>query len=200
MSKLVPVLLVAAIALCGCATRPQAVFYLVPDPEGNVGEVTVTNASGEVVLSQANESVAAPGADKAFRDSRLLDDASIEKRFGETLSALPERPKGFEIYFGSGESALSPEAHAVLAEVLKEVGARDSHDISLNGHTDRVGDAASNMYLSVQRATSVEDWLVENGVPAAFLTIEYYGESKPLVPTADDVAEPKNRRVEVVVR
>ena len=83
---------------------------------------------------------------------------------------------------------------------LAEVRRRDSHDISLNGHTDRTGEADWNMKLSLERANAVKVLLVEQGVSADYLTIEYYGESKPVIPTEDNVSEPKNRRVEVVVR
>ena len=56
------------------------------------------------------------------------------------------------------------------------------------------------MNLSLERANEVRRMLVDQGVSAEYLNIEYYGESKPLVQTEDNVSEPKNRRVEVVVR
>ena len=55
------------------------------------------------------------------------------------------------------------------------------------------------MNLSLERANEVRRMLVDQGVSAEYLNIEYYGESKPLVPTEDNVSEPKNRRVEVVL-
>jgi outer membrane protein OmpA-like peptidoglycan-associated protein len=56
------------------------------------------------------------------------------------------------------------------------------------------------MELSVRRADTLKELLVKSGVREEYIQIEYYGESKPIVPTEDNVDEPLNRRVEVVVR
>lgn len=192
----IPLLVLAA----GCATTPEASFYLVPDPDGKVGEVTVTNDAGTVVLSQANETVDAPSQDKALTAPREAGSEEIQAKFGETLSIMPPPPKGFNVYFGSGSSQIDAESAGIAEQVMAEVKIRDSRDISLNGHTDRVGDNASNMKLSLERADTVKKLLLEAGILPEYIQIEYYGESKPVVKTEDEVDEPLNRRVEVVVR
>ena len=193
-------LVAAAVCLTGCVTQPRATFYLVPDPTGHVGEVTVTNKAGSVTLTERNETVAALRDDKAFSASRQATAGEIETKFGDALAVMPPPPVGFNIYFDSGSSALNAESKGVKGEVLAESKKRDSRDISLNGHTDRAGDSDLNMRLSLDRATRVRELLLEQGVRPEYISIEYYGESKPVVPTADNVSEPKNRRVEVVVR
>lgn len=184
----------------GCATKPQASFYLVPDPEGHVGEVTVSNQAASVTLNKANETVAAPREDKAFSESRVATSEEIQGKFADALAIVPPPPRGFSIYFDSGSSNVNAESRPILEQVLAETRQRDSHDISLNGHTDRTGEADTNMKLSLDRANAVKALLVEQGIKPEYMTIEYYGESKPVVPTEDNVDEPKNRRVEVVVR
>ncbi len=186
--------------LAGCATTPQARFYLVPDPEGKVGEVTLTNKAGSVVLNKANETVDAPGGDQAFTDARQADTKEIEETFGDAFMVMPLPPRGFNIYFDSGSAKIKPASEGLVAEVLAEDRKRDSRDVSLNGHTDRVGDKAANMELSLRRADTVKTLLMKAGVLEEYIQIEYYGESKPIVPTKDNVDEPLNRRVEVVVR
>ncbi|HQE81491.1 MAG TPA: OmpA family protein [Candidatus Hydrogenedentes bacterium] len=191
------------ILLCvaaGCAKTPRANFYLVPDPEGRVGEVTVTNQAASVTLNKANETVAAMRVDQAFKESRMATSEEIETKFGDALALVPPPPKGFNIYFHTDSSKVDADSLPMFEQVLAEVRQRDSHDISLNGHTDRTGEADWNMKLSLERANAVKVLLVEQGVSADYLTIEYYGESKPVIPTEDNVSEPKNRRVEVVVR
>lgn len=194
------VMLTLAVLTAGCATKPKASFYLVPDPEGKVGEVTVTNKAGSVTLNKANETVGAPSEDKAFLPSRQADSGEIQTKFGEALTLMPPPPKGFNIYFDTGSSNVNKESKGIVEQVLEESKKRDSRDISLNGHTDRLGDAAVNMRLSLDRAKKVKELLLKQGVREEYISIEYYGESKPIVPTADNVSEPKNRRVEVVVR
>ena len=132
--------------------------------------------------------------------SREATSEEIQTKFGDALAIVPPPPKGFNIYFDSGSSNVKSDSQAILDQVMAEAGQRDSRDISLNGHTDRAGDVAYNMRLSLDRANRVKDLLMKRGIPPEYLRIEYYGESKPIVPTADNVSEPKNRRVEVVVR
>jgi OOP family OmpA-OmpF porin len=57
-----------------------------------------------------------------------------------------------------------------------------------------------NATLSLRRATAVRDWLAKNGVPVASIVVVGRGERDPVVATADGVAEPNNRRVELTVR
>jgi len=191
---------VAGLFLVGCATTPQARIYLVPDPEGNVGEVEVTNEADSIVLKKANETVDAPNASESFSPVRQATEIEIQEKFGDALGAMPPAPRGFNIYFDSGSARINADSQGVVSEIMAEVKARDSRDISLNGHTDRVGDSKSNMALSLKRSDTVKELLLTAGVVPEYIQIEYYGESKPVVPTEDNVDEPLNRRVEVVVR
>ena len=72
--------------------------------------------------------------------------------------------------------------------------------IEVGGHTDTSGTAAYNQALSVRRAQAVSNELVRLGVPREAITVQGYGETRPLVPTADGVREPQNRRVEIILR
>ena len=73
-------------------------------------------------------------------------------------------------------------------------------ELSVVGHTDRVGAADANARLSLQRAQSTLDRLTEAGLKHKRVEVDSHGENNPLVPTADNVAEPRNRRVEVTIR
>ena len=54
--------------------------------------------------------------------------------------------------------------------------------------------------LSLRRAKVLYDWLVSRQLEIVEIIVESYGEEDPLIPTEDGVAEPKNRRVEVLIR
>ncbi|NLV40027.1 MAG: OmpA family protein [Candidatus Hydrogenedentes bacterium] len=190
-----------AVFVSGCATTtPTTNFYLVPDPEGHTGEVVISNETGDVTLNKPDETVSTESAATPFSASRQADPAEIQTKFGAALAVMPAPPKAFNIQFETASSKVDAESQGVIGEVAEESRKRDSRDISLNGHTDRQGDDAANMKLSLERAEAVKAALVQEGINPEHLTIEYYGESKPVVPTADNVSEPKNRRVEVVVR
>jgi hypothetical protein len=110
----------------------------------------------------------------------------------------PSAAKQFMVFFDFNSSTVSGRARDTLkqaAAAQKESGA----GVTATGHADRSGSDAYNMALSVRRANAVRDALVREGVPAASITTAGRGESQPLVPTADGVREPQNRRVEIAV-
>ena len=85
-------------------------------------------------------------------------------------------------------------------EILSTIGRRRSNDVSIIGHTDRVGSRDQNYRLGLDRAAEVRSLLVRRGVDPSFIQVDSHGQDNPLVPTGDQVQEPRNRRVEVTVR
>ena len=72
-------------------------------------------------------------------------------------------------------------------------------NIELTGHTDDVGDDASNLSLSQRRAVAVKAYLVKNGVAETRVQAKGYGETQPQVPNDSDINRAKNRRTEFLV-
>jgi outer membrane protein OmpA-like peptidoglycan-associated protein len=72
--------------------------------------------------------------------------------------------------------------------------------IEVAGHADRSGSPQYNMGLSRRRADNVAAELVRQGISRNEIAVTAFGETRPLVPTADGVREPQNRRVEIVLR
>ena len=68
------------------------------------------------------------------------------------------------------------------------------------GHTDTVGAATANVGLGLRRANVVRVRLIEAGLDGSAITVTSHGEATLLIPTADDVSEPRNRRVDITVR
>ena len=101
---------------------------------------------------------------------------------------------------GLGYDELTAESKAELQNVLAALKDRPLPDVLVIGHTDTVGDAVGNDRLSAQRAETVKGFLVDIGIPAERIRTAGRGERELLVPTADDVDEPRNRRVEINVR
>ena len=88
----------------------------------------------------------------------------------------------------------------VLSKIVRTINNRKSNEVYIMGHTDRVGAEEYNMRLSSMRANFVRDQLVSSGVKSSTLFVSSHGESMPVIKTEDEVAEPLNRRVEVIVR
>ena len=95
---------------------------------------------------------------------------------------------------------MAPNSRAELESVFDEVAKRQAVEVQVTGHTDRVGNVADNDRLSLQRAEAVRAMLIKRGIKATFIRAVGRGEREPLIPTADEQSEARNRRVEVIVR
>jgi outer membrane protein OmpA-like peptidoglycan-associated protein len=188
---------ILALMLAGCS---GTTVVLVPDAAGKVGKVSVKTKAGEQVLSQSGASTTARAADKTPTRIKVLDSMKIQKMFGTVLANEPAPPLHYTILFPAGSAALPPNAMLQLTAVYQSVQARKSCDASVIGHSDRTGDNSTNKGISLQRAESVASVLKTAGLKGDCLDVRYYGENDPAVPTADEVAEPRNRRVEIEVR
>ncbi len=190
-------LLGAGLMSCSAAKNT---FVLLPDPDGKVGQIEVSTPAGSRTLTKAGEttSVADPGAPP--EPPKVMDARDIDRLFGPALAAEPSAPPRFLLYFETGSAVLTPESEKRIPEILAAVRARQSADISVTGHTDSVGSLEVNDRLSLNRAQRIKEILVAAGVPAEAIDVLSHGKNNPLVPTPDETPEPRNRRVEVIVR
>jgi outer membrane protein OmpA-like peptidoglycan-associated protein len=130
----------------------------------------------------------------------LLSQEEIQKTFGEALAAQPPKSVSFLLYFDTGSTEVTQDSRSTLEALFAEVARRQAVEVQVTGHTDRVGTDASNDRLSLERAQAVREMLVQRGLKASFIRAVGRGEREPLVPTPDEQPEPRNRRVEVIVR
>ncbi len=103
-----------------------------------------------------------------------------------------------EVHFERASAELTPGARVRAAEAAAALTEMQLAKVRIIGHTDRVGDAASNEALSRERARSVATFLVDSGLDPALIEIAWMGESAPPIDTPDGVAEPLNRCVGIV--
>jgi len=208
---------IVALLLAACATpQPQAVappaapapaaaeprnaVLLLSDADGKTGRVVVTNQAGSRTLDRAGTATRILDAATAPTEPAAMDAAEIEATFGAALSAQPPAPRHFTLYFEQGSTTLTPGSRGEVPVIVETVREYASVDTSVVGHSDTSGDARTNMELSLRRALAVGALLTAGGIDPGALDITSHGEADPLVPTGDNVAEPKNRRVEVTVR
>jgi outer membrane protein OmpA-like peptidoglycan-associated protein len=106
-----------------------------------------------------------------------------------------------QVYFASNASALDATSLEIIEDAVRQVrrGACNVSRVSIVGHTDTVGAAARNIELSLDRAGVVRDALVTRGIEAALIAAEGAGEERLVRRTADNVSEPTNRFVEIVI-
>jgi outer membrane protein OmpA-like peptidoglycan-associated protein len=160
----------------------------------------VASDVASVDINKAQEATIIKGRQSAPTAPKMLSDAEITKNFSEALSSLPEPPNHFILYFEQDSERLTAQSQQVIADILATTSRRQSQDIGVIGHSDTAGNPSYNMRLSKQRARAVVQILTREGIQDKFIKITSHGENNPLIKTADNVHEPKNRRVEVVVR
>jgi outer membrane protein OmpA-like peptidoglycan-associated protein len=195
----------AALVLAACSHAPtpssnaDVTVAVLPEEGGKVGAVVVHPAAGDsMVLNSAYAGARMHGAGKA--ESVTLDKTQVDRTFGPALSALPMPPVSHTVYFLEGSDELTPESRANLNRIAAELANRPAPEIAVIGHTDLVGNDQYNDALSTQRAQRVRDLLIHAHVPADRIEVASRGKREPLFRTAEGVAEPRNRRVEISVR
>ena len=111
----------------------------------------------------------------------------------------PPPPTSFMVFFDWDRSNLSAQAMTTIQQAAAAYKSRGSARVTATGHTDTSGSEAYNMALSLRRANTVKDALVQQGVPSTAISVVGRGEANLLVQTGDGVREPQNRRVEIVM-
>ena len=107
-------------------------------------------------------------------------------------------PRQYLVFFDFDSSALTTDAQSIVRTAAQSSKQMGITRLEVTGHADRSGTDRYNMRLSQRRAESVRAELIRQGVSANDIAIFAKGESQPLVPTADGVREPQNRRVQIV--
>jgi outer membrane protein OmpA-like peptidoglycan-associated protein len=193
--RAIGIALLAAL-VAGCA--PRATVVLLPEKDGRQTAVTVTQGERKIVLDEPYAAVkqGAFGTTTAYKS----DPKEVEALAGPALAAQPARPASFTLYFVEGKDEFTDESMRVVDTVFAEIAKRPLPDVVVVGHTDLTGTDQINDPLGQRRADFVKRQLVDRGVPAGNIEAISRGMRDPVVPTARGVAEPRNRRVEIVVR
>ncbi|MFD1111518.1 OmpA family protein [Pseudoroseomonas ludipueritiae] len=115
-------------------------------------------------------------------------------------AAAPAPARTYLVFFDFDRADLTDRARQIIAEAAQNAGRTQTTRIEVAGHADRSGSPQYNQRLSQRRADAVAAELARQGIQRSQITVQAFGESRPLVATADGVREPQNRRVEIVLR
>lgn len=193
------VLSLVLLLLCGCC-GPRNLFVLLPDEDGQTGAITVSNQAGSQAISAPYQASQVLAADRPPAALQPVSPEQVQALFGPALGAQPLAAVRFLLYFEAGSATLTAASAGEIEQILRTAAERAPADISVVGHTDTVGPREANAQLALRRAAEIGQLLIDQGVDRDRLEVNSHGEDNLLIPTADDVAEPRNRRVEVSVR
>jgi len=187
--------LVCTILLAGCPR--QAVFVVLPSEEGDVGAVSVDDGKTVTTLDRPYATAESrAGSSEPVEESR----GDIDVIFRRAFAAQPILPQHFRLYFVLGSDELTPPSATAYRLAFDDIKRRPVYQVEVVGHTDTLGDLRTNQTLSLARAAAVRDRLVRDGIEPDAISIVGRGKLDLIVPTADGVAEPRNRCVVITVR
>jgi outer membrane protein OmpA-like peptidoglycan-associated protein len=186
--------------LASCANN-RTLVVLLPDSDGTVGVINVTSNQGNMFIDEAFSAVRAIH-DKEVKSVRMSKQA-VEARFEKALAIEPAQRFRIEklvFYCQINSTKLTPESTNLFSMMMDEVIMKPPEKIYVLGHTDRSGTKSHNMQLSRRRALAIVQELVAKGINPEIIMTIFLGESNPLIITAQNTPEPKNRRVELVLK
>lgn len=187
-------LFITLVLFSGCSSKVDII--LLPQADGSVGKLIVTDNGKEVILDKAWQKVEISNLDK----KEVLSKESVQSEYKTLLDEMPKEAKNYRLYFKFDSSDMTSESIATIEKIIKDIKANNILQIDVIGYTDREGKAAYNKVLSMKRAKNVIKVLKDNGVKSEIISLDYYGEANPVVKTDDGVAKKVNRRVEITLK
>jgi len=165
-------------------------------------DAAAAKAKADEDALKAKEEAARADAERARQAAAALRTQLLEQ-FNRILETR-DTPRGLvvnmgDVLFDFGKYDLRPEAREKLAKLSGIVLAHSGLTLAVEGHTDNVGSDEVNQKLSEQRAESVRNYLIEQGLAQPNVTAQGFGKSTPVVDNLTPANRQKNRRVEIVV-
>lgn len=195
-----------AIALCFVfligACAPLTKVTLLPQADGAASAVLVTSSTSS---KKSEQLLNVPYQQAIGQEDKVLkvattSAAEVQKAHPQLFAAMPSKANKYILNFLPGGTNLTPESESQLPALMADITQRSGADLVVTGHTDTTGALAANDELSLKRARVVAQLLVSKGAAESRIEAVGRGKRELLVPTADEVDEPKNRRVEILVR
>lgn len=196
-------LLAAVVAVAACAEKVEprlgkSLVIVLPDESGKVGAVEFDDGKNKVLLDKAL--AAAKVNSKGTVESVAVTQGDVDTIFNSALAALPTVPRRFRLYFQGDSARLTDASRKDFEAVFEDIAGRSAYEVEVTGHTDSVGDSKYNEKLSIRRASAVKDKLVGRGIKEELIFVYGRGENDLFIKTRDNRHEPRNRRVEIMVR
>src|ERR1700739_3562676 len=165
-------------------------------------EMAAQKAAAEQAALQAKEKAARDEAARAKAATAALR-AQLLQQLNEVLQTT-DTPRGLvvnmaDVLFQTGKFALSQDAQLKLAKLSGIIQAHPGLNLAIEGHTDTTGSADFNLKLSQQRADTVREFLISQGLSPDIITGKGMGEADPVADNSTAAGRKQNRRVEIIV-
>lgn len=164
-------------------------YYLIDDVSLTpIADTTMCDCNMITVPLPVVEEVVEEVVDTVQTETSIYENAEV----GEAIILK-------NIFFAFDKSDLLPESYKELNKIVALMNKYPTWVIEINGHTDFVGSASYNQKLSEDRAGSVVDYLISQGISADRLQFNGYGKTQPIADNSTDEGRQMNRRVEFII-
>jgi outer membrane protein OmpA-like peptidoglycan-associated protein len=182
------------------ADAAKAQADLVANQTASAAAITAAQADADqsrLIATQAQQGEQQANSDKAAMRARLSEQLNLILETRDSARGLIVSMS--DVLFDTGKYSLLPGAREKLAKVAGILISYPGLNIAVGGYTDNVGGDAMNQTLSENRASSVRDYLVLQGVSGNSVSAEGFGNSLPVASNDNSSGRQQNRRVELVV-
>jgi len=189
-------LFIVALLSVGCSKTTVVLL----DNGKTQNAVIVSTNKGSSKLDKVGNFVDLKDKEKAPSEPKEMSKEELQDRFSKVLAISPKKPVSFILYFKPNSMELVDSSNSVLDEAVKSIAEHSPCMVDIIGHTDSVGSNEINIKVSLKRAKRVESLIKSKGINVVSLVAKGYGEEDLLVPTPDNIAEEKNRNVEIFIK
>ncbi|HHB94693.1 MAG TPA: OmpA family protein [Campylobacterales bacterium] len=162
--------------------------------------IIVSTDKGSVRLDKVGSFVDLSSKDKAPSKIKKMSKEEMQKRFQDVIASVPTKPLSYMLYFKSNSLDLTEKSKKILNIALKSIQNRSPCMVDIIGHTDTMGSNEQNIKVSLKRAKYISSIIKKMNIKVEALSTKGYGEEDLLVKTADNIAQEKNRAVEIFIK
>ena len=186
------VLLVAAVALSGCAKRPATTQAAAPAPTGAATSTAATPSNVQPAQPSGGSTTPSGGGTTTTPPT-----SSTARPVVQDFAATPELT---DVFFDFDKYDIRPGDAKTLDSNASWLKSNPTHLVLIEGHCDQRGTNEYNLALGERRAKSTMNYLVSQGVQANRITIISYGEERPQCTEHNEACWAKNRRAHFLVK
>ncbi len=180
-------------------TGDEVKVILLPEEDGKVGAISLMDNKGVEHIIDKPYTALEINNNGSINDT-VLNEQEIISKYGDLLKAIPKKLKNYYFFFDTGSSSLTETQIKEIKEIAKTISSNTIHKVTCIGHSDSTGSDEINEKISKNRAQTVANELIANGIDKTLITVKYYGDANPLVKTKPNESNYKNRRVEIVLK
>jgi len=176
----------------------EKVAIILGDKSGKKNAITIGSKEAKLKIDKPLTKVKIKEDGKLSKPVKISKD-ELNKEFGNVINAIPPKAFSTNIFFNNGLD-LEDDYTMKLFQIKYEIKRRKPCEVEIIGYSDTKGSDEKNLILSKKRAEFIKTLIEKTKVKIENINIRALGESNQFIATNDEVSEPKNRRVEVIVK